>query len=130
MLVRGGHCGSLLSNSSNSILIFWTLGVREALYWIKSKFPEVRTIEMDTLLVHSALHNDGGDNSYFGILIEECRFLARDLPNLKFNWVRRSANQVAHTLAKTASSLHGVADWSHSPPLFIANVLLDDLINE
>ncbi|KAL2513944.1 RNase H domain-containing protein [Forsythia ovata] len=69
------------------------LGVREALSWIKYKFPEVRTIEMDTLLVHSALQNDGGNNSYFGILIEECRLLARDLPNLKFKWVRRSATK-------------------------------------
>ncbi|KAL2492621.1 RNase H domain-containing protein [Abeliophyllum distichum] len=39
------------------------LEVREALSWIKSKFPEVQTIEIDTLLVHSALQNDGVNNS-------------------------------------------------------------------
>ncbi|KAL2528484.1 beta-1 [Forsythia ovata] len=61
---------------------------------------------------------------------DECRLLARDLPNLKFNWVRRSANQVAHILAKTASSLHSIVDWSHFSPSFIANELLTDLINE
>ncbi|KAL2504532.1 RNase H domain-containing protein [Abeliophyllum distichum] len=111
-------------------LIAKVLGVREALSWIKTKFPEVQTIEMDTLLVHNALQNDGVDNSYFGILIEECRVLARELPNLEFNWVKRLANQVIHTLAKAASSLHNIADWSHFSPLIIANILLADLMNE
>ncbi|CAI9761391.1 unnamed protein product [Fraxinus pennsylvanica] len=45
-------------------LIAETLGVREALSWIKSKFIGVQTIEMDALLVYSALLNDGVDNSY------------------------------------------------------------------
>ncbi|KAL2544500.1 uncharacterized protein Fot_13733 [Forsythia ovata] len=63
---------------------------------------------MDTLLVHSTLQNDRVDNSYFDILIEECRLLAGESPNLKFNWLRRSADQVAHTLAKAASSLHDI----------------------
>ncbi|CAI9780999.1 unnamed protein product [Fraxinus pennsylvanica] len=66
-------------------LIAETLGVREALSWIKSKFSRVQTIEMDALLVYSALQNDGVDNSYLGILIEECRLLAKELLNVKFN---------------------------------------------
>ncbi|CAI9782599.1 unnamed protein product [Fraxinus pennsylvanica] len=111
-------------------LLAETLGVREALSWIKAKFPEVQTIEMDALLVYNALLNDEEDNSYFGILIDECRFLAKELSNLKFSWVRRSTNQVAHTLAKAASSSHVNVEWSYFPPLFISNVLLADLMNE
>ncbi|CAI9787317.1 unnamed protein product [Fraxinus pennsylvanica] len=109
-------------------LIAETLGVREALSWIKSNFSGVQTIEMDALLVYSALQNDGVDNSYLGILIEECRLIAREMSNLKFNWVRKSANKVAHTLAKAASSLHDIVDWSYFPPSFISNVA--DLMNE
>ncbi|CAI9771522.1 unnamed protein product [Fraxinus pennsylvanica] len=111
-------------------IITETLGVREALSWIKSKFFGVQTIEMDALLVYSALQKDDVDNSYLGILIEECRLIAKELLNLKFNWVRRSANQVAHTLVKAASSLHDIVDWSYFPLSFISNVLLADSMNE
>ncbi|CAI9769873.1 unnamed protein product [Fraxinus pennsylvanica] len=107
-----------------------TLGVREALSWIKAKFPEVQTIEMDALLVYNALQNDEEDNSYFGILIDECHLFVRELSNLKFSWVQRSAKQLAHTLAKAASSLHVNVEWSYFPPLFISNVLFADLMNE
>ncbi|CAI9771666.1 unnamed protein product [Fraxinus pennsylvanica] len=110
-------------------LLAETLGVREALSWIKAKFPEVQTIEMDALLVYSALQNVEEDNTYFGLLISEYRLLARELSNLKFSWVRRSTNQVAHTLAKATSSSHVNVEWSYFSPLFISNVLLADLMN-
>ncbi|CAI9773810.1 unnamed protein product [Fraxinus pennsylvanica] len=111
-------------------LIAEALGVREALSWLKVRFPAVQIIEMDSLLVYNALQKYEVDNSYFGLLIEECRFLALDMPNVKFSWVRRSANQVAHTLAKAASSFHDTIEWSNYSPLFISNVLLADLSNE
>ncbi|CAI9760115.1 unnamed protein product [Fraxinus pennsylvanica] len=111
-------------------LLAETLGVREALSWIKSKSLEVQTIEMDALLVYNALQSEGIDNSYFGILTEECRLLAREFPHLKFRWVRRSANQVAHTLAKTAESLHAIVEWFYFPPSFLSSVLIADLMNE
>ncbi|CAI9755784.1 unnamed protein product [Fraxinus pennsylvanica] len=111
-------------------LIAEALGVREALSWIKSSSFEVRTVELDALMVYTALQNKGVDNSYFGAIIEECRLLARDLPNLNFHWVRRLANQVAHTLAKAAYSFHDRVGWSYFPPLFISNVLLADSMNE
>ncbi|CAI9761302.1 unnamed protein product [Fraxinus pennsylvanica] len=81
--------------------------------WGHSLLPELFLFKV--LLIHlspklggSALKNDGVDNSYLGILIEECRLLARELLNLKFSWFRRSSNQVAHILANAASSLHGL----------------------
>ncbi|CAI9777924.1 unnamed protein product [Fraxinus pennsylvanica] len=111
-------------------LIAEVLGVREALSWLKVRFPEVQIIEMDALLVYNALQQNKVDNSYFGLLIEDCRLLASDMPNIKFSWVRRSANQVAHILAKAASSFHDTIEWSYFSPLFISNVLLADLINE
>ncbi|KAL2553662.1 uncharacterized protein Fot_07281 [Forsythia ovata] len=111
-------------------LIAEVLGVREALSWLKDRFPEVQIIEMDALLVYNALQQNEVDNSYFGLLIEECRLLSSDMPNIKFNWVKKSANQVPHTLTKAASSSHDDLEWSYFSPLFLSTVLFVDLNNE
>ncbi|ONK67926.1 uncharacterized protein A4U43_C05F5270 [Asparagus officinalis] len=98
------------------------LGVREALSWLKSNFPQVHEIEMDAITVYNALHRDEPDFSYFGLIIEDCLSLARNIPNIRFLWTRRTANKAAHILAQTARTLQNHVVWSYYPPLFLYDV--------
>ncbi|XP_062086997.1 uncharacterized protein LOC133793717 [Humulus lupulus] len=102
------------------------MGMREALSWIKKKSWDKVTIETDCLTVVQALRCSISMDSYFGSLITECKGLWSDVKNIKILFVKRSANNVAHALAR--ASCH-VADCTFrggdlSPA--ILDVLLKD----
>ena len=65
-------------------------------------------------------------DSYFGGLITECKGLWKDVKNIKILFVKRSANSVAHTLAR---ALCLVADRSFRggdfPPAILDVILKD-----
>ncbi|XVF00158.1 hypothetical protein REPUB_Repub03eG0261000 [Reevesia pubescens] len=59
---------------------------------------------MDAQLVFQALTSSSENLSYFGLIIDDCKILAKDLIDCCFGFAKRLANQVAHTLAKVAVS--------------------------
>ncbi|KAJ9174183.1 hypothetical protein P3X46_017238 [Hevea brasiliensis] len=123
-----GMCKSLgyVQNSLNAE----TMRVREALSWVKGRlFNTPLVMEMDCLMVKQALDRILHDNSYFATLIHDCKFLVRDVASLSFSFVKKSANQVAHMLARATGFTSGLAEWSVNPPTFIHDVLLFDLNN-
>ncbi|XP_062086518.1 uncharacterized protein LOC133792627 [Humulus lupulus] len=78
------------------------MGMREALSWIKKKSWDKVTIETDCLTVVQALRCSISMDSYFGSLITECKGLWSDVKNIKILFVKRSANSVAHALARAS----------------------------
>ena len=76
------------------------MGMREALSWIKKKAWDKVTIETDCVTVVQALRSSISMYSYFGSLISECKSLWNDVKNIKILFVKRSANSVAHVLAR------------------------------
>ncbi|XP_050217745.1 uncharacterized protein LOC126668598 [Mercurialis annua] len=91
------------------------MGIREALSWLKGW--ENVTVESDAMDVILDIRNPSrvpGD-----LLVEDCVFLAKQLPNVSFVYVRRSANQAAHLLARNACSLSGYRDWFSNYPKFL-----------
>lgn len=70
-------------------------------------------IETDCLFVVQAIRCSSVQFSYLGRVIDECKGLVSELKNriVTLNFVKRSANKVAHFLARHSSS---VADriWS------------------
>lgn len=86
-------------------------------------------VETDSLVAVQAIRSNSSLLSYFGRVIEDCKRLLEELKGWKVAlvFVKRSANSVAHYLARAGYSL---ADrtWrlSNAQPEFI-DVLMNDL---
>lgn len=94
--VRGG---SELFNGRNN-------GVREALSWLKAKYGGVTMeIEIDCMSKTTMPLN-----SYFAILIQDCKFLVRNFTSLSLSAVRKSTNQVAHVLVRASGAMFGLVE--------------------
>ncbi|XP_073126761.1 uncharacterized protein [Henckelia pumila] len=103
------------------------LSIREALSWLKDLSYSDIMVESDALTLIEALKKRSPDDSYVGLIIEDCRFLALELNSCSFVFVRRSANQAAHTLAKAAGSLSGREGRVIPSPSLVSVVVVQDL---
>ncbi|XP_031106150.1 uncharacterized protein LOC116010781 [Ipomoea triloba] len=93
-----------------------SMAVKEALTWLKScSFFNV-IIEYDCLNFCTAFNSLGEDFSYVGHLIRQCRLLATEVGNVLVCHVRRSANHVAHVLARATGSSPFFSVWDFIPP--------------
>ncbi|XP_074327790.1 uncharacterized protein LOC141665702 [Apium graveolens] len=83
------------------------MGIREALSWIKDEQLKDVVVETDCLVAVQAIRGREAMSSYFGILIQDCRNLLKEVKNkgvyLKF--VKRSANNLAHAFASCSYSV-------------------------
>ncbi|XP_031093123.1 uncharacterized protein LOC115997669 isoform X1 [Ipomoea triloba] len=77
------------------------ISVREALKWLKERNFDNVIVETDALLVIQGL-KDSDFNSSFGLILEDIRKLASVFNCISFVFVKRSANTVAHKLAREA----------------------------
>ena len=83
-------------------------------------------VEFDALQVIKAIQDAYGDCSYFGAIIDDCKVISKDLESCVFKFVRRSANRVAHTLARATGSESDRGEWFYNHPQFISYVLASD----
>lgn len=83
------------------------IGIKEALSWIKNEVTQPAIVESDCLVVIQAIRYSTVNLSYLGRIIDECKSLLNDLKNRHavLNYVKRSANNVAHFLARHNSSI-------------------------
>ncbi|KAM6544107.1 hypothetical protein CsatB_008554 [Cannabis sativa] len=79
------------------------MGVREALSWLKKKGWNRVTIESDSLTVVQALRSSLPMSSYFGGVISDCKTLLESVSDVSILFVKRSANGVAHAVARASS---------------------------
>ncbi|KAM6591280.1 hypothetical protein CsatA_013885 [Cannabis sativa] len=69
-----------------------TMGVKEALSWIKSKnWSDVKT-ETNSMLTVQGICSNHSLNSIFGLIIHDCQILLSSLNNVRICFIRRSAN--------------------------------------
>ncbi|XP_062100181.1 uncharacterized protein LOC133806062 [Humulus lupulus] len=102
------------------------LGVREALSWIKKRSWQQVEIETDSLLVVQALRISTSMASYFGVVIDECKALWKELVSVSIYFVKRSANEVAHALAKASSTVAERMLLKENISSIVLDVLLKD----
>ncbi|KAM6586073.1 hypothetical protein CsatB_013075 [Cannabis sativa] len=103
------------------------IGIKEALSWIKSNGWNGVVLESDCLRAISDIKSNKNMVSIYGHIISDCKVLCTEVSNLSLSCVKRSANRVAHCLAR--SSLHE-ADRTFnisSLPFVISSLVLDDL---
>ena len=109
-------------------LLAEAIALKETLGWLVKKEVSQVVIESYCLTLVQAISSKQFDSSPIGLVIQECRSLLHQLHNSHLFFVKRSANQAAHTLARVASSMSGQGEWLSSPPSFLFDVLHFDLI--
>ena len=80
-----------------------------------------------TLLLVYALQSPASDSSPFGGIVLDCKNLALGFISCKFSFVFRSVNQVAHRLARVASSMPSPGHWVCTTLVFLTDVLASDI---
>ncbi|XP_074352809.1 uncharacterized protein LOC141691960 [Apium graveolens] len=103
--------------------------IREALSWVKEKKVGNVVVESDCLVAIQAIRCSNITLSYFGRMVDDCKAMLSQLKqhNVVLNFVKRSANKVAHELVRHSSSIAD-RNWSGGDvhQLF-SSVLYDDL---
>lgn len=131
-VVRDG-CGSFLRARSNIITGVRTpreaeaMSMREALSWFKNWRTTQCVFESDSKLLIDAILAPGG-RSLFDTIVDDCNELSKHYDEVLFEFVPRSANNVAHELARVACSSAGLREWYDIAPEFILCNLEMDLI--
>ncbi|XP_019185981.1 PREDICTED: uncharacterized protein LOC109180726 [Ipomoea nil] len=104
------------------------VGVRETLSWVKGLGFGVIDVETDSQLVFHALTLNTYCSS-FGLVVDDVKEVASQIPDVIFYFARRSANRATHALAREAVSLSGCGEWYHEPPQFLVDILSSDLMH-
>ena len=83
------------------------IGMREAVLWVRQQGVQQVIFETDAKSTVDALNNKKTDNSEFGSIISECRDLFNQMLRFKYNFIRREANVIAHSLARESLYYYG-----------------------
>lgn len=96
-----GFVGSITAEMAEA------LGFKEALSWVKTKQWREVILETDCIRVVQAMRSPIVLASTFGLVIEDCKKLVHDIANAEYYFVKRSANRVAHCLARQSCFMSG-----------------------
>lgn len=102
------------------------LSLKEVLSWTK-RYGFTRCVfETDSKLLADAC-NGGSGRSYFHSIVSSCVELFNHFEDVIVRFVHRSANAVAHLLARVSRSMSDLQEWEHVPN-FLSDVISYDLI--
>lgn len=103
------------------------LSLKEILCWMK-QFGFARCIvETDSKLLADACNGSSG-RSHFHSIVNDCVDLIKHFDEMLVRFVPRSANGVAHLLARVSRSMSGLKEWETVVPNFLLDVITYDLI--
>ena len=110
------HAASRVVNGLFHVRELETMGLREALSWIKQLGLKRVIFETDSLQVVQALQNRDVDFSEFGALIKDCLSLLQGEHYFSVAFTKRQNNVVAHILARNAIRHTDFMVWNDPPP--------------
>jgi ribonuclease HI len=113
---------SLLDPEHAELLACW-----KAIELANSRQMQRVVFELDSASVVSKLQVEETDRSVHGILIEPIKRELRNGRDFVVRWARRSANEVAHRLAKEGCELSSARVWLDVSPDCIKNALYSDV---
>ncbi|XP_031101786.1 uncharacterized protein LOC116005685 [Ipomoea triloba] len=117
-LIVRSHTGAFVSTHNAPLgcgrdpYLAEAMAVKEALSWMKINGYSDFILESDSLNFYSNYNSNLVDLSYVGLLVKQCRCIANDIGNVFVHRVRRSANQVAHVLARATGSSSVLGSWT------------------
>lgn len=123
-LVADDH-GSLVGPSNPELVE--ALGCKEALSWLKARSMSKVLIESDAFNLVQALNSTVSYPGPLGLVLDDRKEMCLAIDVSRIHFVRSSANQVAHCLARASDSVSDAQVWEGSPPNFLCNSLLFDL---
>ncbi|XP_050238008.1 uncharacterized protein LOC126687490 [Mercurialis annua] len=100
------------------------IGIREVLSWLKGWSKLI--VESDAMDVVLGIRNPDREDS--DVVVCDCADMAKQFHNLKFCFVRRSANRAAHVMAHNARFTSGHQEWFLNCPEFLSSVIASDLL--
>ncbi|KAM6584602.1 hypothetical protein CsatB_011604 [Cannabis sativa] len=131
-LVARDHHGMLIEGKmklftgSVSPEVAESIGIREALSWIKRHNWQHVTLETDCLTVVQAIRSEVKMISMFGQIIQECKNLLLELKTISMLFVKRSATMVAHNCARASIFFPGCIFDMESVPFDLLPSLVAD----
>ncbi|KAK9112012.1 hypothetical protein Scep_019531 [Stephania cephalantha] len=96
------------------------LAIREGALFAREANLSIGIIESDSQAAITALSN-WQVSGEFGLLIEEIYYLNEHLSDIKYSFVRREGNGVAHQLAQLAHEENTYVTWRDAIPLVISS---------
>ncbi|XP_060960219.1 uncharacterized protein LOC133031023 [Cannabis sativa] len=105
-LVAHYHISNLIASCAGSFgglyapEVIEIMGIEEAISWVQANNWQFVEIETDSLVSVQAIQSTHSMRSTFGLLIKDCQILLFALSNVKLSWIKRSANRVAHHVAR------------------------------
>ncbi|XP_074351871.1 uncharacterized protein LOC141691019 [Apium graveolens] len=102
------------------------IALKEALSWIIELQYERCVFETDSKAVVQACKK-APDQSFFGTIVDDCVHLSKHVNQVLIQFAFRSANKVAHELARATYSMSDKGEWYATPPDFISHVLELDI---
>uniref|UniRef100_A0A803NG08 RNase H type-1 domain-containing protein n=1 Tax=Cannabis sativa TaxID=3483 RepID=A0A803NG08_CANSA len=103
------------------------MGLKEVLSWLKERNLSNVVVESDSLVTIQAIRSSISFCSSFGFCISECQRLISSLSNVDVCFVKRSANRVAHHLARASDSLADCTYRESTIPATIMDVIHRDI---
>lgn len=102
------------------------LSLKEVLSLVKNNGFTRCIFETDSKLLADACQNGSG-RSYFHSIVDDCVAGLKHFDSMLVQFVHRSANGVAHALARVSHSMSDFQEWEHVPN-FLMDVITFDLI--
>ncbi|XP_019178261.1 PREDICTED: uncharacterized protein LOC109173479 [Ipomoea nil] len=115
---KGGRLGYI-----QDPLLAEASAIAQALGWLQSLGLNNIILETDCLMFSSTFNSGNSDFSYVGSIVKQCVQIATNIGTVQVRHVRRSANHVAHVLARATDSPSVLGSWLVNPPLCIAALL-------
>lgn len=103
------------------------LSLKEALSWTKQMGYQWCIFETDAKLLANACKGEQG-RSYFHTIVRDCIEFFKHFECVLIEYVSRSANGVAHRLARATHSESGVKEWANVVPSFLSDAIVFDSI--
>lgn len=103
------------------------LGLKEALSWVKDLDYRRCIFETDAKALADACKGVQG-RAYFHSIVLDCIELCKHYDVVLVDFVHKSANVIAHSLARATQSMSGIHEWVDTAPEFISDVLIIDSI--
>ncbi|XP_074352247.1 uncharacterized protein LOC141691405 [Apium graveolens] len=105
-----------------------TMAIKKVLNWIDGTPWQRVMIKSNCLAVIQAIRCTTSMRSHFGRFVEDCRVFMQRLNNISLFFVKRSANTVAHKLARQSYIYSGRVFDRRSVPIKIKKCINLDLI--
>ncbi|KAM6542808.1 hypothetical protein CsatB_007255 [Cannabis sativa] len=122
LIVAQAHC----FNGAFAPEVVEVMGIKEALSWIKRRGWQHVELESDSLVSIQAIRCRSPLSSVFGNLVQDCISLLLSLPFVKIRFVKRSANRLAHAVARMSRSLSGRLISESNAPVSILDILYSE----